>query len=114
MATKRPALSAILGAGTPIALPKDAPALAPPPVAEAPAASAEPTAAPERREAGRVARPRPARRADKAISRRAAGHVQLNVLLPSELRKQAKMKALQQDKDLSEVIETLLEKWVGV
>jgi hypothetical protein len=46
-------------------------------------------------------------------SRRAAGHVQLNVLLPESLRKAAKMQALQEDRDLSEVIEGLLRKWLG-
>jgi len=109
--TKRPALSAILGAGKPIEMSSDTPG-APALVGEGREPAPAKSAAPPQRKATR--KPvRPARKAEK-VSRRAAGHVQLNVLLPANLRKQAKVKALQEDRDLSEVIETLLKKWVGV
>lgn len=44
--------------------------------------------------------------------RRAAGHVQLTVLIPPELRDRAKIRALEQHKDLSDVIAELLGAWV--
>jgi hypothetical protein len=109
MATKRPALSAILGAGHPITAEPVAPATATQVVAvqrETPVASTVAPAVP-------VRAPRKPAKA-KGPSRRASGYVQLNVLLSGELRKRAKMKALEEDKELSEVIETLLEKWVAV
>ena len=114
MQTKRPALSSILGAGRPLtadAAPS-APAMAvAPSVAEAPstAPSAVPTTSTKAEKATRT----PKKQAVKEPSRRSAGHVQLNVLLPESLRKAAKLRALQEDRDLSEVIETLLRRWLG-
>jgi hypothetical protein len=37
---------------------------------------------------------------------------QLNVRLPTELRKRAKLKAIQEEKDLRDVVVSLIEKWV--
>ena len=100
MATKRPALSAILGEGRPIEAATSTPA---------PVALQQATTSTAKKAQAKVKKPKPA----KKTSRRAAGHVQLNVLLPESLRKAAKMKALQEDRDLSEVIEGLLRKWLG-
>ena len=108
MATKRPALSAILGTGKPI---EDTPkpvskpeAQSAPKMAPEQPVGPEHEAAPQKRKSGRP---------KKATSRRSAGHVQLNILLPGNLRKRAKIKALKEEIDMSEVIETLLEDWLN-
>ncbi len=46
------------------------------------------------------------------IGRRAAGHAQLNVLVPVDLRRKAKIKALEQGRDLSDVVAELLNRWL--
>ncbi len=45
--------------------------------------------------------------------KRSLGWVQLNVQVPEDLRTKAKIKALQDGKDLSDVITTLLQKWTS-
>ena len=54
------------------------------------------------------AQPTSARR----IGKRSQGWVQLNVLVPKELRQQAKVKALMEERELSEVVAELLRQWV--
>lgn len=44
--------------------------------------------------------------------KRRQGWVQLNMYVPEELRIRAKVKALQQDRDLSDIVTELLEVWV--
>ena len=78
MATKRPALSAILGEGRPIEAATSTPAPAPVALQQARTTTAKKARA-------KVKKPKPAK---KKTSR----HVQLNVLLPESLRKAAKMK----------------------
>lgn len=43
--------------------------------------------------------------------KRAQGWVQLNTYVPEDLRTRAKIKALQQGKDLSDVVSELLKRW---
>lgn len=45
--------------------------------------------------------------------KRSLGWVQLNVHVPEALRTQAKIKALQEGEDLSDVVTTLLQTWVS-
>ncbi len=44
--------------------------------------------------------------------KRRLGWVQLNMYVLEELRTKAKVKALQSERDLSEIVTELLEKWV--
>jgi predicted HicB family RNase H-like nuclease len=44
---------------------------------------------------------------------RSRGRIQLNVLIPKTLRMEAKIKAMRQGRDLSDVVEELLTNWVA-
>ncbi len=58
-----------------------------------------------------TARPTPRARGRKP-GRRASGAVQVNVLLPADLRLEAKTEAMRLGRDLSAVVEELLRAWL--
>jgi hypothetical protein len=51
--------------------------------------------------------------AQRKPGKRSSGWVQLNSYVPGELRTRAKVKALQQNRDLSDIVTELLEDWVN-
>lgn len=51
-------------------------------------------------------------RGQRKPGKKRLGWVQLNMYVPEELRTKAKVKALQSERDLSEVVTELLEKWI--
>ncbi len=59
--------------------------------------------------AARGAPPRPGRKP----GRRASGAVQVNVLLPADLRLEVKAEAMRAGRDLSDVVEELLRGWMA-
>lgn len=63
--------------------------------------------------AGGAAEPAPAPRAasERKPGKRRMGWTQLNVYVPEELRTKAKMRALQENRDLSDVVTELLTAW---
>ena len=80
----RPSLSAIMGANQP--------------------------SAPANRSAAHAPTPAPKRR---SVGRRRQGYEQLNVLVPSGLRQAARIKAMQANRDLSDVVSEFLQGWVS-
>lgn len=48
----------------------------------------------------------------KRIGRRRQGYAQLNVLVPTEMRKEAKVRALMEERDISEIVAKLLDGWL--
>lgn len=50
--------------------------------------------------------------AQRKTGKRSLGWVQMNMYVPEELRTKAKVKALQQNCDLSDVVTELLREWV--
>ncbi|MEF2277000.1 hypothetical protein V3W47_01740 [Deinococcus sp. YIM 134068] len=70
---------------------------------------------PKRPRLGEVLRGTPAPPAEvvPASTKEKAGKmVQLNVTVPAELRKAVRLKALQEDRDVAEVVRELLTRWV--
>ena len=63
--------------------------------------------------AGGAAEPAPAPRAasERKPGKRRMGWSQLNVYVPEELRIKVKVKALQEDRDVSDVVTELLTAW---
>ena len=53
-----------------------------------------------------------AARVQRKPGKRSLGWVQLNMYVPEELRTKVKIKALQADRDVSDVVTELLEAWV--
>lgn len=51
--------------------------------------------------------------AQRKPGKKKLGWVQLNSYVPENLRTRAKVKALQQDRDLSDIVTELLEEWVA-
>lgn len=51
--------------------------------------------------------------AQRKPGKKKLGWVQLNSYVPEDLRTRAKVKALQQDRDLSDIVTELLEVWVA-
>jgi hypothetical protein len=57
--------------------------------------------------------PAPAKAAQRAPGKRRSGCVQLNVLIPEGLKRDAQIKALRTGRDLSDVVAGLLSGWIG-
>lgn len=51
--------------------------------------------------------------AQRKTGKRRLGWAQLNSYVPEELRTRVKVKALQQNRDLSDIVTELLEEWVN-
>lgn len=56
----------------------------------------------------------PAPKRARKIGRRRAGHEQLNVLLPANVRREARVKAMREGRDISDVVTQLLQSWLTV
>lgn len=111
MATNRPKLTAVLGPARSEPIPQLA--AQPNAVAQgAPAPEGDPRPGSAQESAPNQHASLHAPKARRA-GRRASGHVQLNVLLPEDLRRAAKIKAMRQDREISEVVEEFLTKWVS-
>jgi hypothetical protein len=66
----------------------------------------EPSPEKERRELLAEAEP------PRKVGKKRRGWVQLNAYVPEETRTKVKIKALQEGKDLSDVVNELLDKWI--
>jgi len=61
-----------------------------------------------------IAHPAAPERAVRPVGKRRGGeHAQLNVLVPEALKREAKIKALREGRELSEVVTELLTAWLS-